>query len=151
VIAVPRWLHGVRAPSLRLVVLQYRNIGTQLKEFDSPDLFFPTGSRAVLWMENAMKTSVCRARSAPVPPILVRTMGDCQNEAGHREHPSGPRYVHRVQGEGVRGMLIGPLLFFLWTWTEKFMLCFLPHTPICRGDCVCGRGGKENGLSSLLC
>jgi hypothetical protein len=50
-------------------------------------------------------------------------------------------------------MLIGPLLFFQWTWTEKFMLCclLLPHTPICRGDCVCGRGGKENGLSSLLC
>jgi hypothetical protein len=97
-----------------------------------------------------MKTSVCRARSTPVATNSCVNDGDCQNEAGHREHPSGPRYLHRVQGEGVWGMLIGPLLFFQWTWTEKYMLCCFPTRPSAEAS-VCGRGGKENGLSSLLC
>jgi hypothetical protein len=48
-------------------------------------------------------------------------------------------------------MLIGPLLFFQWTWTEKFMLCclLLPHTPICRGDCVCAGGAEKKTASAV--
>jgi hypothetical protein len=78
-------------------------------------------------------------------------MGESKNEAGNREHPSGPRDVHRVQGEGVREMLIGPLLFFLWIWTEKFMLYSFPTRPSAEAIiCAGGRKRKRPQQFTLL-
>jgi hypothetical protein len=51
-------------------------------------------------------------------------------------------------------MLIGPLLFFQWTWTEKFMLCCLllvasPHAHLPRRLSVCAGGAEKKTASAV--
>ena len=45
-------------------------------------------------------------------------------------------------------MLIGPLLFFQWTWTEKYMLCCFPTRPSAEGS-VCAGGAEKKTASAV--